>query len=430
MDTASRAADAASRHIHYELESNDKVGLHKSLEEVHDYEAQHPRSKNEFNSRLNRDLNDVLPQMSLMWAQDHQNDLAAYSSDSGNITKQGIADYEMATRHSPNHSPLDNMMADSLRQNWDNYSNSSDSPAREVWDFVDRNHHLNSADIDSALAPMQSGDQARLAVSQLADNPQGNDSLFRKLSENGEGKQITPDSLHHALDNENPQFMNDQQRASAQYLADHYADFDKYNGGSTWWNPGIYPDPVTGQWQGSWYQHFPAPITADAVNQYSSSTLDQPADQIVQNTEKAEQVTAGNTRRQKNYFDNPGDETGRADDAAHRPDNYRFDAAPPAVPELMYADARVQAGEGFYQAAQRMLGTDASAEETLSLAHDFKAEYARDNNNADPSGLPVGYNFLDGYNKDDWNSLVAKYPSLTHRTETNDSECDDNDERS
>jgi hypothetical protein len=430
MDTASRAADAASLQIHYALENNDKAGLNKTLEEVQNYQAQHHRSDKEFNSRLNKDLHDVLPQMSLMWAQDHQNDLAAYSSDSGNITRQGIADYEMSSAPNGSHSVVDNMMADSLRQNWDRYSNSSDGPAREVWDFLDHNQHFNSADIDSALAPMQSGDQAKMAVSQLANNPEGNDSLFRKLSESGEGMQITPDSLHHALSNDDARFMNDRQRASAQYLADHYTDIDKFNGGSTWWNPGIYPDTLSGQWQGSWYEHFPAPITPDAISQYSSSTLDQPAQQIVQNTEKAEQVTAGKARRQRDDSDYPDGETGRADDATGRPDNYKYDDAPPAVPEQMYADARVQAGEGFYQAAQRMLGPDAPADQTLSLAHNFKAEYARDNNDADPSGLPVGYNFLTGYNKDDWNSLVAQYPRMQQRTQTGDSDCGGADDQS
>ena len=64
--------------IHMELEERDKLGLYRAIDGVHDYEATHELWENQiFQSRLKQDLNDILPQISLMWAQNHQSDLAS-----------------------------------------------------------------------------------------------------------------------------------------------------------------------------------------------------------------------------------------------------------------------------------------------------------------------------------------------------------------
>jgi len=76
MDRVSRDADAASMRIHKALEDRDKLGLYRAIDEVHDYEATHHFWDKKFESRLYQDLHDILPQISLMWAQSHQSDLA------------------------------------------------------------------------------------------------------------------------------------------------------------------------------------------------------------------------------------------------------------------------------------------------------------------------------------------------------------------
>lgn len=440
MDTASRAADKASNVIHCELENGDTSGLHRTLEEVHEYEAQHRGSNQEFNAKLSADLKDVLPQMSLTWAQDHQSDLASYSNDSGSITKQGIADYEMATAHDPNHDYVDRLMADSLRQNWNSYTDQGDGYVHGAFDWLTDNQHLNSDDIGAALAPMQTDEQARMAISQLSDKPQAGDSLFRKLSEDGNGKDITMDSLDTALANSDPRFMNTSERATAQFLANHYTDISQYSDAAPNMPALAAAGTGMGGFNGGETTAVFTPITPDAINQYAENTLHQSADQIVHDTDQDERAAGGPTRL-FDYQSRPDNDTEpvtndrttpvRSDDSFAtgsglrrdlNPDDrydvpYACDDAPSAVPQQMFADAQVRAGEGFYQAAQRMLGPDASAEEVLGLAHDFRDDYEHDNDNGDPAGLRVGYNFLSGYSQDDWNNLVTKYPSLNRRAQ-------------
>lgn len=416
MNTVSRAADVESLKIHYALESDNKNDFQNALQEVHAYEAMHPpKAAKTFQAELNKDLQDVLPQMSLMWAQDHQSDLAKFSSNSETITKQGIADYEIKSISDPTHSSLDKSMGDSLRQNWDKYSNQGDGRVRTQWDSITDNKHLNQSDIEAALAPINDQNAARLTVSELARTPQADDSLFRKISEDGDGKQITPISLRNALANDDASFIDHRERSSAQYLLNHYEDFDKYNGGQNVYDPGVYRSEVTGAWEASNHYHVAAPITVDTLNQYAQAKFGQPATEVSHNTDVAAAAAAGS---RPSAYDFSGSTDRRScDDQAtdqNRPcsgDGTNADGQS-AVPQQMYADAQVKAGEGFYQTAQRMLGTDAPVDEVLGLAHEFKNQYACDNNNADPTGLQVGYNFLDGYNRDDWNRLIAKYPSL------------------